>query len=151
MTNTLALNVNPFQMPKFNTNLLSGISLVVLCAMIFLLMSYVVEAHNTNDPDCVALAQTVEDKMNAVIFATATATIATGAAGLACGIAIRSFVVPPVSLGASVGCLLAIASLGAAIWWLNVKKNEFDRALAHYNEHCPPLASGSCDSGTCSG
>lgn len=150
MTNTLNLNVNPFQMSKFNTNVLSVISLIVLCAMLFLLMSYVVEAHNTTDPDCQALAQTVEDKMNAVAFATAAATTAGLAASVACGITIKGLVFPPVSITAGISCIGTLAAFGTAIWWVSVKKGEFDTALAHYNEHCPPLASGSCDSGSCS-
>ncbi|MYH80254.1 hypothetical protein F4141_06060 [Candidatus Poribacteria bacterium] len=150
MTNTLVLNVNPCQMPKFNTNLLSVISFVVLCAMMFLFMSYVVEAHNTNDPDCLALAETVEDKVNAVKFAAVGATIAAGAASYSCGVTIKGLIVPPVAIGAGIGCITSLATFGAAVWWLGVKKKEFDRALAHYNEHCQPIASGSCGSGNCS-
>ena len=150
MMNTLTLNVNPFQMPKFNTNVLSVISLVVLCAMIFLLMSFVVEAHNTNDPDCLALAQTVEEKVNAVKFAMAGVAIAAGVAAATCGITIHSIIFPPVVVGAGISCLAALASWGTGIWWLGVKEKEFQRALAHYNEHCEPIASGSCDSGSCS-
>ena len=150
MMNTLTLNVNPFQMPKFNTNVLSVISLIVLCAMLFLLMSYVVEAHNTTDPDCKALAQTVEDKMNAVTLATSVAGTAGIAASVACGITIKGLVFPPVSITAGLTCLGTLTAFATAIWWVSVKKGEFDDALAHYNEHCPPLASGSCGSGNCS-
>lgn len=148
MINTLTLNVNPFQTPKFNTSLLSVISLIVLCAMLFLLMSYIVDAHNTNAPDCNALKQTIEDKMNGVTFATASAGLAGLAVAVSCSLTVYGLVVPPVSITAGIACLAAIASFGTAIWWVDVKKKEFDRALAHYNEHCPPLA---YDSGSCSG
>ncbi|MCG9134505.1 hypothetical protein J5I95_22810 [Candidatus Poribacteria bacterium] len=151
MANTLPFKFFPFQMSKFNTNLLSGISLIVLCTMIFLLMSSVVKAHNTNDPDCGALQQTVQDKMNAVAFATGAAATAGIAASVACGVTIKGLFLPPVAVTAGLACIGALASFGAAIWWVDVKKGEFDRALAHYNEHCPPIASGGCDSGSCSG
>ena len=35
MTNTLTWNIKPIQLPKLNTNLLSAISFIVLCAIIF--------------------------------------------------------------------------------------------------------------------
>jgi len=35
MTNTLTWNIKPIQLPKLNTNLLSVISFIVLCAIIF--------------------------------------------------------------------------------------------------------------------
>ncbi|MYB95841.1 hypothetical protein F4054_00690 [Candidatus Poribacteria bacterium] len=100
-------------------------------------------------PYTVAIAETVEDKVNAVKFAAAAATIAGGAAAGACGLTIKTLVVPPVSLGAGITCITTLASFGTAIWWLGGKKKEFDRTLAHYNKHCKPIASGSCGSGDC--
>ena len=38
MTNTLTWNFKPIQLPKLNTNLLSVISLIVLCTMAFVVV-----------------------------------------------------------------------------------------------------------------
>lgn len=44
MTNILPWNFKPIQLPKLNTNLLSVISLIVLCMMVFVTINTIAEA-----------------------------------------------------------------------------------------------------------
>ena len=131
------------RLPKINNNLLSVISLFLLLTMMFLAVSVIAD-------HCEELREKYRDAQDALAFATWGVHSAAMAATISCGITIRSIWVPPFAISAGLGCLMALGSWAAAIWWYHRKADRFEEAFQKWKECLeshPNADSGSCDSG----
>lgn len=132
MTNTLTWDIKPIQLPKLNANLLSVISLIVLCMMFFVTINTIAEACD----DLKAKVKTAEIALD----------LATGAVLLA---------MLGVQAAQATGIQWVIdAAIANLDFWVSVG----EAALKYYNEcvkelndclNAPKADSGGCDSGSC--
>ena len=132
MTNTLTWDIKPIQLPKLNANLLSVISLIVLCMMFFVTINTIAEA-------CDDLKK---KKKNAGI-----------ALDLAVGAVLLAMAGVQAAQATGIQWVIdaAIANLD---FWVGVG----EAALKYYNKcvkelndclNAPKADSGGCDSGSC--
>lgn len=132
MTNTLTWNIKPIQLPKLNTNLLSMISLIVLCMMFFVTINTIAEACDDLEAN-VELAGIALDLAAGAVTLAMLGVLAAEATGI-------QWVIDA-----------AIANLD---FWVNVgiaAENYYNDCVEELNDclNAPRADSGGCDSGSC--
>ena len=121
MTNTLTWDIKPIQLPKVNANLLSALSLFIMCLMFFTMIHPVLAFHCGPE----------EKALDAALVALGSATAAYVVALLTAG-----FVGVAIAAGFHLAATMAVDACQAAL----------DRCN-NDGRHNP--ASGGCDSGGC--
>ena len=138
MTNTLTWDINPIQLPKINSNLLSVVSLILLLTMAFLTVAVIAD-YDPCAPEKRAVTEAENDVKTAsgyVLVAHATLTAA--------------MIAQQWWLVAGLAAAKALAVLHAAnqAEKLKTAKMALDRCIRK-NKNSPSLGSGECNSGEC--
>ena len=119
MTNTLTWELKPFQLTKLNTNLLSALSLFVVCLMAFAMVHPALASHCGPEESALTTAKA------AWVLASAT-------------LAAALLTANPIAIG------FAIAAHGIATRAVNDAQAALDKCEDEHNS-----ASGGCNSGGC--
>ena len=132
MTNTLTWEINPIQLPKLNSNLLSTISFFVLCLMLFTSTAAIVAAVCESEADALNNAQMAHAATGVALIAVEGALVVALASLNPIAIAVAL-----AAVGAAAVAHAATAATLATAW-----EDYWDCMDRH-------TASGGCDSGSC--